>query len=91
MAPAGNKSFRLSRASHVEYKYLPTYLPVSYIHFEKGEHFSYLTIPGLDINKLDSDALCSLLLFGSKDLNIVENRIIIEATISFINATKRFD
>ena len=48
-------------------------------------------IPGLDINKLDSDALCSLLLFGSKDLNLVENRIIIEATISFINATKRFD
>ena len=39
----------------------------------------------------DSDALCSLLLFESKDLNILENRIIIEATISFINATKRFD
>ena len=53
--------------------------------------FRQLTIPGLDINKLDSDALCSLLLFGSKDLNVVENRIIIEATISFINATKRFD
>ena len=53
--------------------------------------FRQLTIPGLDINKLDSDALCSLLLFGSKDFNIVENRIIIEATISFISATKRFD
>ena len=26
MAPAGNKSLRLSRASHVKYKYLPTYL-----------------------------------------------------------------
>ena len=53
--------------------------------------FRLLTIPGLDMNKLDSDTLCSLLPFGSKDLNFVENRIIIEATISFINATKRFD
>ena len=53
--------------------------------------FRQLNIPGLDINKLDSDALCTLLLFGTKDLNLVENRIIIEATISFINATKRFD
>ena len=53
--------------------------------------FHQLNIPGLDINKLDADALCTLLLFGTKDLNLVENRIIIEATISFINATKRFD
>ena len=28
MAPAGNKSLRLSQASHVKYKYLPTY-PIS--------------------------------------------------------------
>ena len=27
MAPAGNKSLRLSQASHVKYEYLPTYLP----------------------------------------------------------------
>ena len=26
MAPAGNKSLRLSKASHVKYKYIPTYL-----------------------------------------------------------------
>ena len=26
VAPAGNKSLRLSQASHVKYKYLPTYL-----------------------------------------------------------------
>ena len=38
--------------------------------------FHQLTIPGLDIN----DALCSLILFGSKDLNLIENIIIIEAT-----------
>ena len=53
--------------------------------------FRQLIIIGLDISKLNSDTLCSLLLFGSKNLNLVENRIIIEATISFINATKRFD
>ena len=53
--------------------------------------FRQLNIPGLDINKLDSDALCTLPVFGTKDLNLVENRIIIEAPISFINATKRFD
>ena len=53
--------------------------------------FRQLIIPGLDINELDSDALCNLLLFGSKDLNVVENRIIIEATISFIEVTNRFD
>ena len=49
--------------------------------------FRQLSIPGLDINKLDSDALCTLLLFGTNDLNLAENRIIIEATISFISAT----
>ena len=53
--------------------------------------FRQLIIIGLDISKLNSDTLCSLLLFGSKNLNLVENRIIIGATISFINATKRFD
>ena len=50
-----------------------------------------LTIPGLDINELYSNALCNLLLFGSKDLNLAKNRIIIEATISLIEATKRSD
>ena len=50
--------------------------------------FRQLTINGLDIRELDSNALCNLLLFGSNDLNIVENRTILEATISFIKATK---
>ena len=53
--------------------------------------FRQLTIHGLEKHELDSNALCNVLLFGSKDLNLVENRIIIEATISFIEATKYFD
>ena len=27
--PSGNKSLRLSQASHVKYEYLPTYLPIN--------------------------------------------------------------
>ena len=48
-------------------------------------------IPGLDITNLDSNALCDRLLFGSSQLNIVANRIILEATIAFIDKTDRFD
>ena len=40
---------------------------------------------------LDKNTLCNLLLFRSNDLNIVKNRIIIEATIYFIEAIKRPD
>ena len=48
-------------------------------------------IPGLDISNYDSKSLCALLLYGSPLLNIIANRIIMEATISFIKETKRFD
>ena len=40
-------------------------------------------VPGLDITSIDSKDLCELLLHGTSDLNVVESRIIIEATISF--------
>ena len=53
--------------------------------------FSQLAdVPGLDITSMDSKNLCELLLYGTSDLNVVENRIIIEATISFIERSKRF-
>ena len=42
---------------------------------------------GIDIADLDSETLCNLLLYGSSNLNILENRIIIEATIEFIEKT----
>ena len=54
--------------------------------------FGQLTdIPGLDSTILDSIALCNLFLFGSPQLNVVANRIILEATIAFIDKTNRFD
>ena len=48
-------------------------------------------VSGLIIDGMDTNTLCNLLLFGSNDLDVVQNRIIIEATISFIVATKRLD
>ena len=47
-------------------------------------------IPGIDITSLDSKSLCQLLLFGSTNLTVVANRIILEATTTYIKATKRF-
>ncbi len=46
-------------------------------------------IPLLDVTVLDNEALGNLLLFGAEKLNIVSNRMILEATISFIEKTKR--
>ena len=50
-----------------------------------------VNVNGIDIRDLDSNVLCNLLLFGSNDLTIVENRTIIEATILFIKAAKRHE
>ena len=47
-------------------------------------------VPDLDITDMDSKNLCDLLLYGSDNLNISTNRMIIEATISFIEKTRRF-
>ena len=52
--------------------------------------FRHLNDSGIDVNELDSKVLCHLILFGSQDLSILENRIIIEATISFVKATECF-
>ena len=41
-------------------------------------------IPPLDLSVLDNEALCNLSLFRDEELNIVSNRMIQEATISFI-------
>ena len=47
-------------------------------------------IPGIYITLMDSKSLCQLLLFGSTNLTVVENRIILEATMAYMKATKRF-
>ena len=46
-------------------------------------------IPKLEFSVLDNEALSNLLLFGDRKLNIVSNRMILEATILFIEKTKR--
>ena len=46
-------------------------------------------IPGLTLN-LDNEPLYELLLFGDPQYNVVNNREILEATISFIRNTKNF-
>ena len=46
-------------------------------------------IPGLSID-LDDKRMCDLLLFGDSKNSVIINRIILEATISFIKNTKRF-
>ena len=46
---------------------------------------------GIDITVMDSKSLCQLLLFGSTNLTVVENRIVLEATMVYMKATKRFN
>ena len=38
-------------------------------------------VSGIDVANLDSETLCNLLLYGSSNMNMIDNRIIIEATI----------
>ena len=45
-------------------------------------------IPPLDFPVLDNEALSNFALFGDDKLNIVSNRMIPEASISFIEKTK---
>ena len=48
-------------------------------------------VSGIDIANLDSETLCNLLLYGSSDMNMIDNRIIIEATIEYIEKTNRLN
>ena len=45
---------------------------------------------GFDLAELDTQSLRHLLLFGNPGLTLIANRLIMEATINFIKATKRF-
>ena len=47
-------------------------------------------VPDLDVTDMDSINLCDPPLYGSDSLNISMNRMIIEATISFIEKTRWF-
>ena len=48
-------------------------------------------VSGLDIAGLDPLSLTHLMLFGHPDLTLIANRMIMEATINYIKATKRLD
>ena len=48
-------------------------------------------VSGIDIANLDSETLCNLLLYGSPYMNMIDNRIIIEATIEYIEKTNRLN
>ena len=44
----------------------------------------------INVRQLPDDHLCDLLLFGSPTYNEVANKMILDATVSFIIHTKRF-
>ena len=72
---------------------IPSYTP--YTPILRRDLFDQLSdVPGLDIaciSNMDDDALCHRLLFGDPSLGTIENRVILEATISFIKNSGRFD
>ena len=47
-------------------------------------------ITGVDIRVMDSKSLFQLLLFGITNVTVLEYRIVLEATMAYIKATKRF-
>ena len=44
-----------------------------------------------NVTNLDSESLCNLLLYGSSNLNMIDNRIIIEAKTEYIEETDRLN
>ena len=46
---------------------------------------------GSGIFELTSKDLCTLLLYGNEQFDTVTNRVIIEATVQFIQRSKRFE
>ena len=57
----------------------------------RNELFGQLSeVPGLITSNLDAKALCEVILYGSSKLNVLANRLDMEATLLFIKNTKRF-
>ena len=58
----------------------------------RSDLFSQLAdVPGLNIARMKTRELYELLLYGDSKMNLIANRIIIEATILFIERSRRFD
>ena len=47
-------------------------------------------VPGLKISNLLATEICELILYGSSELNVLANRLLMEATLHFIKNAKRF-
>ena len=47
-------------------------------------------IPALESDGMNSNTICSLLLYGCSQLDGATNRMILDATISYIKKPKRF-
>ena len=47
-------------------------------------------IPGIDFTYFDESSLCNLILYKNPSCTEIHNSIIIESTITYINATGRF-
>ena len=45
---------------------------------------------GIDMTLMDSKSFCQLSLFGSTNLTVVQNRIILEVTMACMKAKKKF-
>ena len=56
---------------------------------QRGLFDTVADVLGSDITNLDSVTLCNLLLYGSYNFTLVQNRMIIEATIDYIQKTNR--
>ena len=57
----------------------------------RNELFGQLShILGFSILDLNAKVLCEMILYGSSKLNVLVNRHLIEATLQFIQSTKRF-
>ena len=52
---------------------------------------SLYDISGLDIAGLDPQSISHLMLFGTQDLNLIANRMVMQAMINYIKAKKRLD
>ena len=57
----------------------------------RNELFGRLSeVPGPKISNLSATEICELILYGSSELNVLANRLLMEATLHFIKNTKRF-
>ena len=51
---------------------------------------SIVQIANIDVSKMEIVNLTNVLLYGSNDYNLVINKAILQATITFIKQSKRF-